>query len=127
MTLTIGKKDRRGNILVLGGTNADLFRTSSGTYSIDDITAETPSAAIEVYNGINKTSLALDHIEKYFEPWYQKNLANKKVFDVPSATTEGVSYTVTLDGLGDYKCTCPGWRFRNECWHVDAVKALSNG
>lgn len=126
MTLTIGKKDKRGNILVLGGSNANLFRTSSGTYVIDDITTETSSAAIEVYNGLNKSSLSLDYIEKYFEPWYQKNLANKKVFDAPSASSPGVSYTVTLDGLGNYKCNCTGWRFRNKCWHVDAVKVLSN-
>lgn len=39
------------------------------------------------------------------------------VYVAPSATKVGVSYTVTADG-----CTCPGFRFRGRCRHVQAVQ-----
>jgi hypothetical protein len=43
-------------------------------------------------------------------------------YTAPSATTEGVSYTVTVDGRG-WHCTCTASEFNRHCWHVRAAKA----
>lgn len=47
-------------------------------------------------------------------------------FTVPSHTTAGKSYTVTVDpadGL-PVACTCPGYRFHGRCRHLGETKGL---
>lgn len=43
-------------------------------------------------------------------------------YTIPSASTQGVEYTVTLDAAG-YHCSCKAAQFRRACWHVKAIKA----
>jgi hypothetical protein len=39
----------------------------------------------------------------------------------PSLSEPGKSNVVYLDGDGRVGCTCPGWKYRGYCWHVDSL------
>jgi len=44
------------------------------------------------------------------------------VYEVPSNTTPGMVYIVTLDGgTGDAHCTCKGFEHRGDCSHLRQV------
>jgi hypothetical protein len=45
---------------------------------------------------------------------------------VPSATTEGERYEITIDANGERVCTCEASQYpktRGRCWHLKAVAA----
>ncbi len=42
---------------------------------------------------------------------------------LPSRTTPGTSYTVTLSDDGAATCTCPAGVHGKSCWHARAVRA----
>jgi hypothetical protein len=45
-------------------------------------------------------------------------------FAVPSATTDGIAYTVRVNVDGEPECTCLGFQYRQSCKHVEAVRSL---
>ena len=47
-------------------------------------------------------------------------------WSVPSATTEGIEYSVTVDANGERRCSCPANDYpktRGRCWHLKAINA----
>ena len=121
--LTIGMRDKRGNLFILGGWRSNLWQLKNGLYAVDgDITAS-PETAVESYNKANGTSLPPDHIEKYFEPWYNRQIEH---IQVPSRTSDKI-YVVDRYPDGKLICNCQGFMYRNDCWHVQAVKELTSG
>ncbi len=48
----------------------------------------------------------------------------KPVARVPSATTTGKYYDVQETPDGTLICSCPGFMYRSECWHVQCVREL---
>jgi len=45
---------------------------------------------------------------------------------VPSATTEGTEYEITVDQNGERQCSCEASQYpktRGKCWHLKAVAA----
>lgn len=123
--ISIGMKDEKGSLLILGGHKANLWQLKTGLYAVaGDITAS-PDKAIEAYNLYNGTNLPLDYIWMQFEPWYQKQYVI--VANVPSRSDPSKTYTVRRNPSGELTCECPGYIFRRECWHIEAVKDLTNG
>ena len=48
-------------------------------------------------------------------------------WSVPSTTTEGTTYEITVDQNGERRCSCPANDYpktRGRCWHL---KAISTG
>ncbi len=129
--IAIGQKDSRGNLLVLGGWNADLYRTSVGTYMLqgrpaDPILIKASEDAIKFYNALNKTKLGEDYVDKWFEPWYKKNKPSPVVFEMPSSSSPDKKHKITLDG-GYLTCDCEGFKFRRTCSHVEVVRDFLRG
>lgn len=124
--LTIGKKNKAGDTLVLGGWNADLFRSPSGIFKIGNEVLIGTGTAVDAYNRWNGTKLPDDYIERYFHPFMEKNFSGKKVLRVPSSSGKA-SYDVTIDEYGDITCTCKGFEIRHKCRHSDAVRELLHG
>ena len=123
--LTIGMRDKRGNLLILGGRGGNLWRLKNDLYAVSkEITAST-ELAVEAYNKANNTKLALDYIETIFNPWYEKQV---EYILVPSRTTPGETYKVTKEPGGKIVCDpkCRGFRHYGHCWHTDAVKELTS-
>lgn len=121
--ISIGMKDEKGNLLILGGHKANLWRLSSGLYAVGGDKTVSSEQAIELYNLYNSTNLSPDYIWKVFEPWYEKQ--NVIVARVPSRTNPSVSYTVRRNLSGELTCECMGWVYRRECWHTEAVSELT--
>jgi hypothetical protein len=46
---------------------------------------------------------------------------------VKSEKKTGVEYEVRVFPNGRMDCSCPGFKFRNRCKHVDAIKEKMNG
>ncbi len=47
-------------------------------------------------------------------------------WSVPSATTEGIEYIITVDANGERRCSCPANdypRTKGKCWHLKAISA----
>ena len=45
-------------------------------------------------------------------------------YTVPSATTAGITYTVTVDpSTGLMECACKGASYGHDCWHKKAIRA----
>jgi hypothetical protein len=47
-------------------------------------------------------------------------------WSVPSATTEGTKYEITVDANGERQCSCEASQYpktRGRCWHLKAVNA----
>jgi hypothetical protein len=44
------------------------------------------------------------------------------VIQVPSRSRPGVSYAVKVGPRGGLSCSCPGFKFRHECAHVQPVR-----
>lgn len=121
--LTIGMRDKRGNLLILGGWRSNLWRLKNGLYAVgEEITAST-ELAVEAYNRINTTKYPLDYIEAKFNPWYEKQV---EYILVPSRTYPGESYKVRKEPGGKLSCECRGFTYRGDCWHVQAVRELTN-
>lgn len=122
--ISIGHKDKGGNLLILGGHKANLWRLDSGLFSIAGERIADPEDAIMLYNQYNGTSIPLNYIRETFIPWYEKQFTI--VANVPSRTSNK-TYTVRKGPSGELLCECPGFRFRHECWHIEATKELING
>lgn len=123
--VSVGQKDEKGSLLILGGHKVDLWQLKNGLYSVaGEVTAEAEKA-IESYNLYNSTKLKLDYIWEVFKPWY--NEQNVIVAQVPSKSDPSRTYTVRRNPSGEYTCECLGFRFRGDCWHTQATKELSNG
>jgi len=121
--LSIGMRDLRGNLLVLGGQLGNLWLLKNGLFSVNGEVSATSSLAIEAYNKLNGTKLPLTYVEDWFLPWFEKQLS---FIEVPSATNPGISYKVRKEPGGTLSCECKGFRYRGDCWHVQAVKELAS-
>lgn len=58
-------------------------------------------------------------------PQIQHTMSNPR-WSVPSATTEGTGYTITVDANGERVCSCKANDYpktRGKCWHLKAVNA----
>jgi len=125
----IGNKDRKGNLLILGGRNANIWRTPSGMYIVGVNVVPDAETAVDSYNKLNGVTWDLDHITKNFQPWYDKNKlgigegGTRFITKVPSRSSNK-EYNVSYDQNGNLMCDCPGFRFRGECWHTEAVAEL---
>jgi len=122
--ISMGMKDAKGSLLILGGSKANLWMLASGLYAVGGDKTVLPEEAVKAYNLYNGTNLPLDYITEVFEPWYEKQFTI--VANVPSRSNPNVSYTVRRSPSGELSCECPGFTFRRECWHVDAVKELTS-
>ena len=121
--LSIGMKNKKGDLLILGGWRSNLWQAQNGLYRLDTATCITPEDAIEFYNRYNQTNLQLDYIEKVFEPWFDRQI---KRYQVPSRSGRKRPYTVKKYPDGSLTCTCTGFQFRQKCWHTTAIKELTN-
>lgn len=119
--ITVGKKDKGGNLLILGGAHANLWQLASGLFDVASEKFADDEEAVKCYNQYNSSELRLDYIRTVFMPWYEKQF--KVVTEVPSATSDK-KYTVRRDPNGNLTCECMGFRFRRACWHIDAIKEL---
>lgn len=117
----LGERDSRGNLLVLGGWKANLWRSPTNMYFIGGNLTKSPGRAIEYYNQLNNTNIGLKYIQENFEPYLAK-LNCEEVFDVPSNTTEGVIYKVRKHSDGSITCDCKGFMYRADCWHAQQVR-----
>lgn len=128
--VSIGDKDKKGNLLILGGRNADIWRTANNTYIVGETVIGEPETAIDSYNKLNGVNLDLDYTEKTFQPWYDKNRlgigkgGSRFITKVPSRTKVDKNYNVSYDQNGNLTCDCPGFTYRGECWHIEAVADL---
>lgn len=122
----IGKRNKEGELLVLGGWQEDLYRTPAGKFRVGSELLKTSEEGVTAYNRANETNLKTDYFEKYFKPWYKKKYGGKKVLTVESSSGKG-TYDVVVDEYGTLTCTCPGFRYRGKCKHSDIVKALLKG
>jgi len=125
MTVTVGTTDKRGSLLILGGHKVNLWRLANGLFAVGGNTLLDPKTAVSVYNEYNETDLREDYITEVFEPWYREQF--KVVAEVPSSRDPNKKYLVKQGPDGSLTCECPGYYFRRECWHTQAVKELSSG
>ena len=63
----------------------------------------------------------------YFQPDPLKPLTDwgekrKVVGEFQSERELFTTYRVMEDSSGELSCTCPGYRYRKRCWHVEKVK-----
>jgi len=125
-SLSIGMKDGKGNLLLLGGRNSKLWKLSTGEYAVHNTCTFSEEEAMKAYNEANGTNWKLDYISKQFKPWYEKQFPIVAV--VPSRSTPGETYNVTRDPNGKLICDlkCRGFRHYGHCWHTDAVKELKD-
>jgi len=126
-TVAIGESNAEGHVFVLGGTNAGIWMLPGGTFSVGGAPKLTEEDAVQEYNLQNSTNLGLDHIRKYFIPWYKKQ--RQIVAVVPSRTTPGETYTITRGQNGELICDpkCTGFRYRRTCWHIEAIEEAESG
>lgn len=122
---SIGMKDEKGSLLILGGHKANLWQLKSYLYAVAGEVTAAADKAIELYNEYNGTKLPSDYIWMQFEPWYQSQY--KLVANVPSKSDPNRTYAVRRNPSGELTCECLGFTFRGYCWHTEAVKELSNG
>jgi len=124
--ISIGMKDEKGSLLILGGHKAKLWQLKTGLYAVaGEVTADA-SKAIELYNQYNNTKLASDYIWMVFEPWYKKQY--KIIATVPSSRDPNLKYNITQGPNGEILCDprCKGFRHYGHCWHTDMIKELIN-
>lgn len=126
--LPIGKKDKLGNLMILGGREVDIVRTTSGRYLVGLNVYLGEEEAVQAYNSLNGTRLQLDYISTYFQPWFEKQILktskNRFIVSVESKSDPDKSYDVHYDQNGNLICECPGFRYRGSCWHTEAVKEM---
>jgi len=121
--LSIGMRDKRGNLLVLGGWKSSLWQLKNGLYFVGNDIVASPVVAMQLYNQANNAGWDLDHIEKRFNPWYERQV---EYILVPSRSDVNVSYKVRREPGGVLTCECRGFVYRGDCWHVQAVKELTS-
>ena len=118
-SVSVGKRDKGGNLFILGGHMANLWRLKNGLYEVNGEKVASEEDAVELYNSYNGTTLRLDYVSAVFNPWYEKQF--KVVAEVPSATSNAV-YTIRRNPDGKLLCECKGFMFRGTCWHVEAIE-----
>ena len=125
-SVSIGVKDENGNLLILGGWKANLWRLRDGLFAVGEDRTVAADYAIELYNFYNGSKLPVDYIQTVFEPWYEKQYII--VAKVPSRTNPRKSYNVTRSPEGELICDpkCRGFKFYGYCWHTEAVKELTS-
>ena len=120
--ISVGMKNSKGSLLILGGHKANLWMLTSGLYAVGGDKTVLPEEAIKNYNLYNSTNLPVNYISEVFIPWYEKQFTI--VANVPSRSNPNVSYTVRRSPSGKLSCECPGFTYRHSCWHVEAVEEL---
>jgi hypothetical protein len=130
--LTVGQKIKGGNLLILGGKTANLFRVYGDHYLLQStkdgevIIANGEAMAMEAYNYLNDCNWPLDHITTVFEPWYAKHFLNytEEEFPVESQSHPGEFHKVTRLKDGSLVCDskCMGFQIRHHCYHTDFVR-----
>lgn len=124
MSPTVGTRDERGSLLILGGRIENLWKLKNYLYAVGETLTASEEEAVKAYNEANGTNLSLDYIQKVFIPWYNKQVES---IEVPSRSETGISYTVTRELDGTLTYTCKGFIYRHDCWHVQAVEELVSG
>ena len=122
--ISIGMKDEKGNLLVLGGHKVNIWLLASGKYAVAGDITDSGVEAVILYNQYNGTKLDTDHIWKVFWPWYRSK--DILVAMVPSSSDPNVEYAVRKNLSGELTCECRGFQFYHHCWHTDAVKEIAN-
>jgi hypothetical protein len=131
--LRIGDRTSEGDVLVLGGHNANLYRKPFGTFILkaritdEEIPSITEKDAMESYNFFNTAKMDLDHVSKIFNPWYERTrevYKEKVLMEVPSSRDPKKTYSVRQLEDGEIVCECEGFVFRHRCSHVELVKRL---
>lgn len=122
--VSIGKKDKRGNLFVLGGHQANIWRLKDGLYSVAGEKVPSGQEAVELYNSHNGATLRTDYISAVFYPWYEKQF--KVIASVPSDSRPGVTYEIVRTPDGELLCDprCEGFRYRHDCSHVRHIKKM---
>ena len=115
----IGRTDKGGNLLILGGHKVNLWRSKNGLFDVAGEKTASEEEAVKLYNLYNSTSIKEDHISTVFAPWYEKQF--KVVTEVPSASSNKL-YTIRRNPDSKLTCECLGFMFRGNCWHVEVVK-----
>ena len=128
--MIIGEKDKKGNTLILGGWKADLFLTKEGLYFIDNQVTKEEEMALDLYNGLNNTSLkALPKLPTPNEPALPEGikLPNTKgrILGIFESESNPGAYHFVIESLsGNIHCTCFGFRSPNSCWHYNSIMEL---
>lgn len=122
--VSVGQRDKGGNLLILGGHKANLWRLKSGLYSTGGETTPFGEEAVELYNGFNNTTLRSDYIRAVFNPWYANQF--RVIAQIPSDSKPGVIYDIVRTPEGELLCDpkCEGFRFRHDCKHVQYVRQI---
>jgi hypothetical protein len=76
---------------------------------------------MELDRRIRKEEDLMPEVVKPGKPTMQY-LGTGKVWVTPSKSTPGkVHVTVYNDATGMRDCTCEGWRYQKNCWHLKAI------
>ena len=123
-SLSIGMKDEKGSLLLLGGRKSRLWQLHSGEYAVGNLRTNNTVVAMQAYNVANGTGQALDYITQQFLPWYKRQ--TKLILTVPSSRPGYPPYHVRRESDGRLTCECLGFIHYGYCWHIDAVKEYEN-
>lgn len=68
-------------------------------------------------------SVTIEDVMKRWKRWESDSRKKAKEVGYKEWTVEGkkTNYLVTLEN-GNYSCTCPGFRFRGKCKHIEQIK-----
>ena len=124
--MQIGDKDKEGNTLILGGWNKDLSLTKEGLFLIDNQVIKKEEMALDLYNGLNYTSLkALPKPPKPTEPTpegIKLPRTNGRILGIFESESNPGAYHFVIESLrGNINCTCFGFRSPNSCWHYNSI------
>lgn len=120
--VVVGSTDKFGNLLILGGTKANLWKKSNGLYEVGLNQTAFAMEATKLYNLYNNTTLREDYISTVFYPWYEKQF--RIIAEVPSDSVPGLTYKIRRAPDGKILCECTGFRIRGSCKHADYIKAV---
>lgn len=127
--MIIGDKDKEGNTLILGGWKANLYLTPEGLYLISDQLTKEDTMALDLYNGLNNTSLS------QLPPLPKPNPPNLEGIKLPATTGRVLGAFESQSNPGTYhyviqypngyiRCTCFGYRSPDSCWHYRAIMEI---
>ena len=126
--IIIGDKDKKGNTLILGGRNSDLYLTPEGYYLIEGIYSGEESEALRLYNEYNGTSLTslpkLPTKPKELEGISLPFTTGRILGVFESNSNPGTYHYVILSLKGNITCTCFGFRSPDNCWHYRSIMEI---
>ena len=122
--LSIGMKDEKGSLLLLGGRKSRLWQLRSGEYAVGGERTSNEEEAMKAYNRVNTTKWPLNYITKQFLPWYERQA--HLILTVPSSRPGYPPYHVRKESDGKLSCECLGFFHYGHCWHIDAVKEFAD-